>query len=144
MTAAQNSIALKRSSWLGGLLAAAVVALIVAIIAIAISARPVAAPATVAVPKPYVQSLHDKHLNLAPTITGTSQGEMYVQSLLEKHYQAFAADEVRGQTYVQRFRGLNWNVQSVPPVPSYEDVTAPKSPFRDVIRGPRFGGPHRG
>jgi hypothetical protein len=117
MTAAQNTIALKRTSVLGGLLAAAVVALIVAIVAIAITARPVAAPATATVAKPYVQSLHDKHLNLAPTITGTNQGEIYVQWLLDRHYQAMKATQPRV------------------PAPPYPDQVTP------IVRHP--GGPFR-
>ena len=123
MTAAQNTIALKRSSWMGSLLAAAVVALIVAIIALAISARPVAAPATTA------------GISSAPTlnVTGADQFQSYMQSLTMKHNQAVAANH--GPAHFRGHVGALELLKKLPPKPSYPDVTAPKHP--------RLGGPHR-
>ena len=84
MTAAQNTIALKGSPAWGGLLAAAVVALIIAIIGIAISVRPVAAPARAV----------STGAGSVVTITGAQQAEAYMTSLLDLHNRAVGPTQI--------------------------------------------------
>ena len=69
MTAAQTSIALKGSRSYGSMIAVVVIALMVAITVVAISARPLAAPATTLNQSAPLTVGHDEGRFTAPTLT---------------------------------------------------------------------------
>lgn len=117
MTAAQNTIRLKGSNQLGGLLAAAAAALLVAVIAVAISARPVVAPSTT-----------DVHLqNLPPT-------PHYRDVTAPRHPHGLTITPVVGEhpPAPQLFVARDViHTQTLPRKPSLPNLT-------------RHGGPHKG
>ncbi len=142
MTAAQSTISLNSRRQPGGLLAAVAAGLVVAVIAVAISARPVVAPASTPAEhaQTYVKSLlgHDSHaLNLPPTphyrdVTAPRQpAEIFVPSPAEQRYQAavvVAEHAPAPQTFVARDVV---HPQTLPRKPSLPNAT-------------RLGGPHKG
>ena len=93
MTAAQTSIPLKGSISMSGILAAVLAGLMVAVVIVAISARPVAAPATTSVQNPTrVLTLgHDEARFAVPVLTSGHDESRpnYVQSQPRKHVPGF-------------------------------------------------------
>ena len=89
MTAAQTTISAKGSQRLAGLLVASSAGVILAVAAIAISARPVAEPATGAgagaavAPKVAAPAFHDRHRTMPQS---TQAADAYLQSIADHHY----------------------------------------------------------
>ena len=105
MTAAQTTISAKGSPRLAGLLVASSAGLVLAVAAVAISARPVAAPATGAgagaavAPKVAAPAFHDRHRTLPQT---NRAANIYLQSLADRHYQTIRwTDDVAASSPVQ-------------------------------------------
>jgi hypothetical protein len=112
MTASQTAIPAKRSSSLSGPIAVVAVGLMVAVIGVAISARPVAAPATVTGPLTPLTMGHDEarptYLQSAPLTQGHDEARPF-QGPTHKHVPS------------------NYRVQSTRPA---TQPTEPSGPFR--------------
>jgi hypothetical protein len=150
MTAAQNTIQLARPNRLAGLAAAAAIGLAVAVVGVAISARPVDAPASAQTLAPsqtsslaFEELLSKAH---APAIAPSQTSSLVFEELLSK---AHAPSEGRTLTLDQIMTQAD-SAQTLAPSQSLtldEILNKAHAPAYAPSQTPlayRFGGPHRG